>query len=277
MRKRSLPWWATAVLAIDRAFERARDLEKQVRDELFLSFGRERAEDITIAIYDRNEEYRPGGKRDPFVGLHDWEAKLVHDRRFPTTGRLLVGAAGGGREIAVLTRLGYHVDAFEPSPSLFASAEEVARRSGRARVARGTYAELCDAVDGRGPLADLVAAGRYDAVMLGWGSYSHVLDRAQRVALLRAVARLTRGPLVVSFEVRRPPMRRTDRMPRLVQNAARAFGRGAPPPELVFYGNVGFLASFDRQMLEGEAADAGWTVSTFAETPYGYALLTRSA
>ena len=67
--------------------------------------------------------YSSAGDYDPtspeFLDfLFPWEESVV-ERFFPRPpARVLVGAAGAGREAFALARLGYEVVAFEPAPGL---------------------------------------------------------------------------------------------------------------------------------------------------------------
>ncbi len=268
------PLWARAVLAIDRVFEQIRDAEKALRDELLLSLTDNDARSaLTVAIYDRREAYLPGGVRHG--GLFEWEVRMLADRRFPQTGKILIGAAGGGRELSALTRIGYEVHAFEPAPQLCEGAARSINKPGRGKVLRGDYDALIEAVRGGGPLAELTRE-RYDAAILGWGSYSHVLDETTRVELLRALRVLVpTGPVLISFIPRQlasgvaGPWLLTIRklIPRI----------GAPRSDMIFDATAGFFVLFNRKRLEKEARAAGYEVALHGETPDGHAMLVPAA
>jgi hypothetical protein len=139
---------------------------------------------LTRRIYDR----APGHRRAELdLALASWLKGALP----PAPARVLLGGCGAGREALWLVEQGYEVDAFDPAPALVAVARR--RLRGRAQVLHGSYAEL---VDGR-----LYEPGRgFDAIVLGWGSFSHVLGEGARLALLRACARLCpAGPTLVSW------------------------------------------------------------------------------
>jgi len=226
---------------------------------------------LTVRAY----ELHPGSLA-PDAGLFDWEKEwFARDLPAPPA-RLFVGAAGAGREIAVLRRQGYEADALEPSPGLAARCAAVAA-PGRTVVA--TYADLCRAIldDGDGPAA--VFAGRtYDAVILGWGSLTHVLIEDERRRVLAAATRLApTGPVLASFydavqvDERSVPDRRAARLGR---GAGRLVGRRrrvpAAPPDIRFFGHVGFCHAYTRDELDGLAAAVGRTVVS-SEGKYGHA------
>jgi len=269
-----LPIWARALLAMDRAFERAHAAQGRLRDELFIALtSDEQREAVTVALYDRNPDYLRNGQDRQ--ALFEWEAQLLHHPLVPKSGRVLVGAAGGGRETAALHRLGYAVDAFEPSPRLLAHARTVVPQ---ARIVRGSYADLADATRGTGPLAKLVAGQRYDLVLLGWGSYSHIFSADERLSTLRAIRRLTDGPVIVSFETLRHAGRPRHPVARALREVVtpslrRLRGERPSPHPMIFWARTGFLVGLDEASFTAEAAAAGYRVEVFAEGPYGHGLL----
>lgn len=268
------PRWARAVLAVDRVFEQIRDAEKALRDELLLSLtSNEERSALTVDIYDRREAYLPGGVRHG--GLFDWEVRMVADRRFPRAGKLLIGAAGGGRELSALTRIGYEVHAFEPAPQLCEGAARSINQPGRGKVLRGDYDALIAAVRGDGPLSELTHE-RYDAAILGWGSYSHVLEETTRIELLRALRVLVpSGPVLISFIPR--TLGSGVAGPWLLAIRKIIPRIGAPRSDMIFDATAGFFVLFSRRRLEKEARAAGYEVVVHGETPDGHAMLVPAA
>jgi hypothetical protein len=156
---------------------------------------RERFNEIAYAASD---SYRPDS-RSFRTYLFPWEAAIIRDTFPGPPAKVLVGGAGGGREALVLVELGYEVVAFEPSPPLARALAD--RTSGQLHVYRARYQDLpmlAPAAAGDAP-ADLGAFGPFDASILGWGSFSHLYSRGDRVHALRSFAEVTRGPILVSF------------------------------------------------------------------------------
>jgi hypothetical protein len=279
MASTPLPWWARALIAVDDRIDRFRKIEGEVRDELFFLLTSDaKREELTIALYDRRTAYLPRSRQ--YDGLHEWEVRFLRNRNFPQQGRILLGAAGGGRELRALTRLGYEVDAFEPAPTLLAGARTVISPPGRGRVELGSYRSLIDGARGEGPLAEMLRGARYDAIVFGWGSFSHVYARGERRALLETMRRLCpEGPVALSFDTT-PREKREPRSPttrflreRVLPHVRRARGELQPLEPLAFWPGIGFLVAFDRARIEEEARDSGYRVETFAAEPYGHALL----
>jgi hypothetical protein len=207
------PRWIRAVLGVSRAASFGVGVVMLFCDELLCARvppgGRDR---LTSWMYSSQTAFLKGGT-DFNAGLHDWEERIVGGPLFPRQGRILLGAAGGGREMLPLARRGYDLVAFEPS-RLYLGAREVAAPFANVRVVRASYADLVRGVEeGVGPLAE-AASGTFDGVILGWGSLSHVIADDDRTALFRAIRRIApKAPVVFSFF--RPSRARAGRLERL--------------------------------------------------------------
>ncbi len=188
-------------------------------------------------------------------GLQPWEEETLA-QYFPPKGRWLVTSAGGGRQVLALLAQGVEVTATECEPGLAAALMGVT--SGRADVLRLPPDEL--------------PPGRFEAAVLGWGSYSHLTTRARRIGLLRRLCQqlVPGGPVLVSYLARasRPPTRRG----RAVLAAATTLARitGVEPPELGASVETGkFIRRFAPGEVPAELEAAGWSVRL--ESTMGYA------
>jgi len=140
------------------------------------------------------------------LGLFAWEQRALV--AFPQPpARVLVGAAGGGREAFALAKQGYAVTAFEPSPVLAQSMARRAERDGGVEAYRASYMNLPLLHPARpsGPSLDTRTVAPFDAGILGWASLSHLTTDEARVDTLRWFARLVSGPVLVSFFTRQDP------------------------------------------------------------------------
>lgn len=145
---------------------------------------------LTLGIYDASPTYK-----DLAAELFALEEALIARELPRAPARVLVGACGAGREALALAARGYQVHAFDPAPAFVA---ESRRRLGAAiPVAQLSYEQLSAAVlDGAQPLTQ----ERFDAVVLGCGSLSHVLQAHEQRRLFEALHVLCPfGPLVASF------------------------------------------------------------------------------
>jgi SAM-dependent methyltransferase len=141
---------------------------------------------LTARLYDDRGEYEAHG-------IHPWEVTWFEEDLPPSPAHLLVAGSGSGREAAYLTAQGYQVTAFDPAPSFI----ERARRD--VPMARHLVGSLEDLLDPGSDLA--VAIGRdFQAVLVGWGVFSHIPGRANRAAVLAALrAHCPDGPIMASF------------------------------------------------------------------------------
>jgi hypothetical protein len=134
--------------------------------------------------------------------LWPWEEEALAHLFPPPPARLLIGGAGGGREAFALAARGYDITAFDLSQRLCAAAaDHIDREQVRGvRYFQGAYEDLPLLRRARPHDADanLADSEPFDAAILGWVSYPHILTRSRRVAALAAMAERTRGPMLVS-------------------------------------------------------------------------------
>lgn len=235
-----------------RAFDRA-------RSELVAAWAPDDVLDtFNDLAYGASDSYRPGSSSFR-EHLFPWEEKAI-DRFFPKPpAHVLVGGAGGGREAFALIRLGYRVTAFEPSAELARSLAVRAHEVDGLAVYRGRYEDLPHLEGTSGNEGtELAALQPIDAVLSGWGSFSHLRTRESRIAALEALARTTDGPILVSFlgtyDERRHP---TSLRGRVRHTLPRLRGRDVGD---VFSVYIGFYHRTNEQEVEDLAAAAGLEV-----------------
>ena len=185
-------------------------------------------------------------------GFFFWEDLAIRTH-FPPTGRVLVAAAGGGRELIALARAGYLAAGFECSRAMVAAGQQ-------ALAKRGVDASL----DWSPPCIAPQMEGLFDALIVGWNGYSYISPRVRRLEFLKSLcAQLRPGaPIIVSTAIRTPRARLAVWTPRIA-NAVRICTFRAP----VFEAGDTFAGRpklhFTRQQLERELMDAGLSVVTF--------------
>lgn len=271
-----VPLWVRAFLAADRLAMRVTNLREGLRDELFLAFipPAERA-DLTAALYAQQSTYLPGGHRFQ-SGLFAWEKRVFDSALFPRSGRVLLGAAGAGRELVALLDRGYSVVAFDPCEAFVLAARRVAAA---ATVVHASYGDLTRAAfAGSGPLAFLTAGPAFDAVVLGWGSLSHVLPSSERAALFKALRSIAPSAVVlVSFALQPDSAPLSGSKGRVRDALRRLFSAvGAPGPSEAgdhFYPDGGFFSNLGSDEIVSIARSAGYEVALFEEGPYPHAVL----
>ena len=210
---------------------------------------------LGVELYDAAPHYREEG------ALFDWEERWF-ERRLSPQSRVLVGACGAGREVCALLERGHVVSGFEPAPSLLELAKSRAPTSSLwldtyeswSASARGTV----NAAEGGTEKSGGKKSGseEYDAVLLGWGSLSHVLDPAARRALLEACVRVCpTGPILLSYWPRatNPSAARARK---LGAQLGQRLGRGVPLGD-AYRPNIGFIHMFSRDELQTLADTIG--------------------
>jgi len=214
---------------------------------------------LTVKIYDFYPGYMDVGD-NLYATEETWFAKHLP----PAPCDVLVGACGTGREAIALAARGYHVEAFEPAPAFVAESRR--RLAGRARVTQLSYEHLSAALLDGSPPANGPLSQRYDAVILGGGSLTHVLEPHEQKRLLTALAILCpRGPILASFlcsEGQPGHMASEGRATRTGRLIGRAIARlrGIAPTsvtQLSYKPHSGFAYSFTEREIEALGASAG--------------------
>jgi hypothetical protein len=252
--------WSRGLLvglsAVDRVARGAHRAWEAARDAIAFALVSPADRDAATAwLYARQPSYARGG-RIYDEGLRPGEESLLAQADLRVGERILLGGAGGGREARALVDRGYRVVAFDPCTALFDSlrASLAGHLGSSAHVA--TYDDLPDAIEGRGPLARAVAEGPFDAVILGWGSLSHVLDADRRSALFSALATLCpSGPWIATFVPVAPQGRRAGRAERLAMRLRALTEPDAEADEPIdFRPEVGFFARLSPARLTAAIA-----------------------
>jgi hypothetical protein len=200
----------------------------------------------------REDEYNRGG-------LFDAEKSFV-DEAFHGCNTILVGCAGGGREVLGLARSGYRVEGFECNRGLVEVAQRLLAADGVDARVRFAPANHC-------PSGDAL----FDSAIVGWGGYSHVRWRTQRVGFLRDVrAQVCLGaPLLVSFFVR--DGRKDYTAVRTVGAfVGRVCGRGGA--ELGDDLRSGYIHLFTAAEIEDELRAAGFAARSVSTERFGWAV-----
>ena len=205
--------------------------------------------------------------------LAGWEREWLARRLPAAPGRVLVGAAGTGPEVQHLRALGYSIDALEPSTAALRALRQVTDGA----VCGASYEQLSAAVLEGARGCEPIAERSYDAILLGWGSLSHVLSPGERERLIRACHRLCpRGPILASFLFAHPaPLQRGRRAGEAIGRlAARALGRSPSPADEAFTPWSGFISLLSRVELETLARAAGRSLTWEADATYPHVTFT---
>jgi 2-polyprenyl-3-methyl-5-hydroxy-6-metoxy-1,4-benzoquinol methylase len=239
--------------------ERSRGYAQATATELVLHLaGPEQLSRFTGDAYNRNPIYLDGSKQY----LFEWEAAIVTEFFPPSPSKVLVGACGGGREMIGLAKLGYDVAGFDPGADLIALAREEVPAERLLELALGSYEELMIR------RASASAHAPYDALILGWGSLSHLSSAKTRHDLLlqaREVSPL--GPIVLSW-VRDGPGE-----PELaVRERLAALGFTTRDVRECYSMIGGYSRTYSHEEIFSLAADTGNRVLRYEEGDYPHAV-----
>jgi hypothetical protein len=196
--------------ALDHVYRRL----DRLRSRLIVAFA---SDDVLARFndvaYEGTSLYRPGTSRFREY-LFPWEEAVISSHFPRPPGRVVVGGAGGGREAFGLAEMGFEVVAIEPASVLVDAMARRAQDVTGLTVYRGAYEDLPQVFapesspeSSRGAV-DLQSLGTFDAAILGWGSFSYIRTEDHRARTLEAFARVTNGPILVSFIEIRPDSRR---------------------------------------------------------------------
>jgi len=275
----SLPSWAKALYHLDRLAARVHRIEQVLCDEvLFAALPAAQREAFTNYVYAQRTEYLPGGAIYSH-GLFDWEKQLFLSSKFPKKGCLLVGAAGGGREVVALRQLGYQVVAFEPAAMLFRGLEHACQGDADVALACASYGDMVAAVQHqRGPLVEVLRDRSFAGIVLGWGSLVHLTQARERTSLLVALRQLApRAPVVLSFFSRSAAAMapaRSEQFRTWLRQRLSPRGRFASDlAGLSFERHGGFAKAYTDDEIKQLAADTGYEIEIQSPTGFPHALL----
>lgn len=221
--------------------------------------NRSALQEIASTYYAHKEAYQSDSYN--MRGLWDWEANAI-DQYFVGCQSVLLGAAGGGREIVGLARRGLKVAAFECQPSLVAYSQQLLQ-------SQAIQAQVMLAQPDQVPESSAI----YDGLILGWGAYIHITGRDNRIQFLTQFRQhvKTGGPLLLSFWVRP----RDGKQMRWTFKVARFLRRIRGSKEPIEMGDT-LNGTFDHYSTEdeirAELAAAGFELVFFADSPYGHAV-----
>lgn len=129
-------------------------------------------QDITTSLYSDKERATYGSDDHNFQELWPWEDDAFR-QIFDNSQEVLVAAAGGGREMIALSKMGHTVAGFDPSEELVAAC-----KLNLAKAGINAPIELSPPNTVPGSLAT------FSALVIGRGSYHHIPGREQRINFL---------------------------------------------------------------------------------------------
>jgi len=216
---------------------------------------------VTTSFYSASNMF--ASREHNVNALFDWEREAV-GRYFGPGSSVLVPAAGAGREVLQLRRMGFRAQGFDCCPRLVEASKQ-----------------LFQAEDA-GPPVILSAPNevppglpRFDGVLVGWGGYHHIQGRERRIRFLGQLRRLIEagGPLVVSF-FHRHDSDVTDRWLPRVAGVFRvlSFFRGEPVEPGDRLSARSLRHCFTEAEIRDELKAGGFRLDCYSEEEYGHAV-----
>jgi hypothetical protein len=246
-----------------------------VREELaFRMFTEQDWLALGRLLYSRGSRYSRGSAHNE-SGLFAFERNAIELAFPPPPAAILIGACGGGREIFGLLDRGYRIAAaYDPVERFIEALREDPRLFEiRDRICVGSH----QTVKSIPPLQQLSRTGTpVEAVVVGWGSYTHLRGAARRVEFLRSLRALCpRGPVLLSFFVE---MGSEGERPARLRTRLRGFlgtTRSMVETGDGLHRGQGAIHYFTEATFAAEATEAGYRVQHWQEHDFaaGHAIL----
>lgn len=193
-------------------------------------------------------------------GLFIWERETVR-HYFPSRARVLVAAAGAGRELIALAKAGYEVEGFDCSQPLVESGR-------RELLNQGLSVRLDYAAPSSVPRLN----GKFEAVLIGFSGYMYIPGRERRIRFLSQLADVLNphGVVMLSFTEGSLSKRRT--WVARIGTALRRL-RNDNPVEEGDSLKDGFQHHFVREQIQAEMNEAGLKMVNYeGGSCYGHAV-----
>ena len=194
-------------------------------------------------------------------GLMSWEVGVIEEY-FGACRSILVGSAGGGREVLALSHRNVKIEAFECNPRLADYCRLLLEGQDADVRMLGAFPDsVPDSMD------------TYDGAILGWCAYVHIIGRQRRIRLLNQFREHLEpgGPLLISFLRRKPAF---SRLTYGVARSMRWFRRAEPPEQGDWIGSASGHY-FTEDEIRTELTEAGFETVFNSEEECGHAVARR--
>lgn len=245
----------------DRWFTRLVSVAGAIHEGFWLGYlSADDLDAITRDHYHNSKEYASPEHNQR--GLFDWERVAV-EQYFQPGSRILVAAAGGGREVLALRRAGFQAEGFDCSATLVQASDAIFDRLGEPRGVT-----LCPS--GEVPSGHAL----YQGLVVGWSGYAHIPTRQRRIAFLRQLRNraLPGARVLVSFFPREDSSRSETLISRIARISRVLFRKRKEPSELGDHLGWCFSHTFTRQDIESELQEAGFRPVFYSEVGEGHAV-----
>jgi len=193
-------------------------------------------------------------------GLFPWENETINEH-FKDLKNILIIGAGGGREAIALYKEGYAVDCYECNPKLADFGNLLFRKNDINITIRSIR---------RNSVPD--NPRKYDGILLGWASYTHIRGTQARIKFLRDLYPFMHkdSRLMISFLVRT----KTSRQEKIAAEIANFIRRLGRRPEVEHGDRLIplWVHYFTEDEITQEFVKGGFKVISFKTKDYGRAV-----
>jgi 2-polyprenyl-3-methyl-5-hydroxy-6-metoxy-1,4-benzoquinol methylase len=195
-------------------------------------------------------------------GLLGWEKERI-EKYFSNAKSILLIAAGGGRETAALSRMGFEVDSYECNTNLIEYGNLFLQKNS---IDSGIKYLPENSVP--------VEIKKYDGIIIGWAAYSHVQGNKKRISFLTKLYPFLNkeSPLMISF-LTKEEKGTQDKIVKNVSNFFRFFSgkdKTESGDRLMSY----FVHFFNEKEIQSELAQSKFRVIDYYDIEYGCAIAT---
>jgi hypothetical protein len=213
-------------------------------------------------FYSRNTQYID--EEYNTSGLFDWEKEMI-EKHFKHARNLLLIAAGGGREVFALNKLGFKLESYECNPKLVEFGNAVLEKNGmpdRIKLLPRDHVPS--------------SSSDYEGIIVGWGAYSNIRGRERRKQFISKLLPLLKfkAPLMISFFTRQKDTMQ-DKIIYWVANFFR-FLRGKARAERGDRLNFFYFHLFRKEEIFSELQACQLKVIEFYDKEYGCAIAEKN-
>ncbi len=190
-------------------------------------------------------------------GLYHWEKSMI-EKHFTNSKKILLIAAGGGREVLALHRMGFEVDSYECNLKLIDYGNDFLKRNGLEKT--------IEYLPGSS-VPEYIS--KYDGILIGWGAYSLITGRKKRISFLKGLHPFLKEgfPLMISFLYTKNRSRH-EKVIRIVSNFFRTIRR----IEKTETGDMlmpDFIHYFTEEEIRSELIMSNYLVRDYSDSEYG--------
>jgi hypothetical protein len=190
-------------------------------------------------------------------GLFKWEKPMV-EKYFSNAKSILLIAAGGGREVLALSKMGFEIDCYECNPKLI--------EFGNALLQKNKIDNKIKYLPRNSIPGDIK---KYDGIIIGWGAYSLIQGNKKRLSFLAGLYSFLHkeAPLMISFLWTKNRSRH-EKIVKNVSNFFRIFSN-KDKTELGDTFVPDFIHYFTEEEIKGELIQSKYRIIDYSATDYG--------